>query len=182
MDVTAVVMVVAQWVHTLAAAFWVGGGIVYLLVVRPAAQRSEALRRSSGQASTGLRATLRRGSGRTEEGRTLAEEFRGLVDIAVIAMVITGVVLAFDRLTSQHTGVGYGATLGVKVALTLWMFWLAGVIRRRRPRAPATSDAPVAARSGWRRFTDAANQVVIIGVVVFLLSTVMQALFERALR
>ena len=29
---------------------------------------------------------------------------------------------------------------------------------------------------------DSANQVVIIGVVVFLLSTVMQALFERALQ
>ena len=163
MDVTAVVLVIAQWVHTLAAAFWVGGGLVYLLVIRPANRR----------------AALRRGSGRAEGGgQTLADEFRGLVDIAVIAMVITGVVLAFDRLTSQHAGVGYAAVLGAKLALTLWMFWLAGVIRRRRPR-PAAS--PGATRPGWRQLMDAANQVVIIGVAVFLLSTVMQALFERAL-
>ena len=164
MDVTAVVLVIAQWVHTLAAAFWVGGGLVYLLVIRPANRR----------------ATLRRGSGRAEGGgQTLADEFRGLVDIAVIAMVITGVVLAFDRLTSQHAGVGYAAVLGAKLALTLWMFWLAGVIRRRRPRPAAAS--PGATGTGWRQLMDAANQVVIIGVVVFLLSTVMQALFERAL-
>ena len=174
MDVTSVVLVIAQWVHTLAAAFWVGGGLVYLLVIRPADRRRAALsqaqdgplRPGSGQASTG--------SGRAE---TLADEFRGLVDIAVIAMVITGVVLAFDRLTSQHAGVGYAAVLGAKLALTLWMFWLAGVIRRRRPR-PAASAA---SGTGWRQLMDAANQVVIIGVVVFLLSTVMQALFERAL-
>ena len=158
MDVTAVVLVVAQWLHTLAAAFWVGGGVVYLLVIRPAARRAEV------------------------GGRTLADEFRGLVDIAVITMVITGVVLAFDRLTSQHAGVGYAAVLGAKLALTLWMFWLAGVIRRRRPRAATASQAAAAPRTGWRQFMDAANQVVVIGVVVFLLSTVMQAVFERALQ
>ncbi len=158
MDVTAVVLVIAQWVHTLAAAFWVGGGLVYLLVIRPAARRAEG------------------------GGQTLADEFRGLVDIAVIAMVITGVVLAFDRLTSQHAGVGYAAVLGVKLALTLWMFWLAGVIRRRRPRPATAPRAAAAPRTGWRQLMDAANQVVVIGVVVFLLSTVMQALFERALQ
>ena len=162
MDVNAVVLVIAQWVHTLAAAFWVGGGLVYLLVIRPAA-RGEALRQVQGERT----------------GQTLADEFRGLVDIAVIAMVVTGVVLAFDRLTSQHAGAGYAAALGVKLALTLWMFWLAGVIRRRRPRPAAPPSPP---RTGWRQLMDSANQVVIIGVVVFLLSTLMQALFERALQ
>ena len=158
MDVSAVALVIAQWVHTLAAAFWVGGGLVYVLVIRPLTRQA--------------------GSG----GQTLADEFRGLVDIAVIAMVITGVVLAFERLTSQHTGVDYAAVLGAKLALTLWMFWLAGVIRRRRPLPASTRATSAAPRSGWRRTMDSANQVVIIGVVVFLLSTVMQALFERALQ
>lgn len=172
MDVTAVVLVIAQWVHTLAAAFWVGGGLVYLLVIRPADRRRAALSQAQDGPSTG--------SGQAE---TLADEFRGLVDIAVIAMVITGVVLAFDRLTSQHAGVGYAAVLGAKLALTLWMFWLAGVIRRRRPPPSAASEGAAAApRTGWRQLMDAANQVVIIGVVVFLLSTVMQALFEHALQ
>ena len=97
-------------------------------------------------------------------------------------MVVTGVVLAFDRLTSQHAGVGYASVLGAKLALTLWMFWLAGVIRRRRPRPAAAGRSTAAPRTGWRQFMDAANQVVVIGVVVFLLSTVMQALFERALQ
>lgn len=157
MDVSAVVLVIAQWVHTLAAAFWVGGGLVYLLVIRPAARQA--------------------GGG----GQTLADEFRSMVDIAVITMVISGVVLTFDRLTLQHAGVGYAATLGAKLALTLWMFWLAGVIRRR-PRPSARRQATAAASSGWRRFMDASNQVVAIGVVVFLLSTVMQSLFEHALR
>ena len=157
MDASAVVLVIAQWVHTLAAAFWVGGGLVYLLVLRPAGRRAEA---QGG-------------------GQTLAAEFRNLVDIAVIAMIITGVVLAFDRLTSQHTGAGYAAALGVKVALTLWMFWLAGVMRRRRPPPLPGNDTPPA-RTRW--LLDAANQVVLIGVVVFLLSTLMQALFERALQ
>ena len=124
MDVSAVALVIAQWVHTLAAAFWVGGGLVYVLVIRPLTRQA--------------------GSG----GQTLADEFRGLVDIAVIAMVITGVVLAFERLTSQHTGVGYAAVLGAKLALTLWMFWLAGVIRRRRP--PPSLDTSNLCRSPIR--------------------------------
>ncbi|MDE2901031.1 MAG: CopD family protein [Chloroflexota bacterium] len=165
MEVTDVVLVIAQWLHTLAAAFWVGGGLVYLLVIRPAA-RGEALRQAQGERT----------------GQTLADEFRGLVDIAVIAMVVTGVVLAFDRLTSQHAGAGYAAVLGVKLALTLWMFWLAGVIRRRRPRPASQPAPPPPPRTGWRQLMDSANQVVAIGVVVFLLSTLMQALFERALQ
>ena len=124
MDISAVALVIAQWVHTLAAAFWVGGGLVYVLVIRPLTRQA--------------------GSG----GQTLADEFRGLVDIAVIAMVITGVVLAFERLTSQHTGVGYAAVLGAKVALNA-VDVLAG--RRHSPaKASAGLDSSNLCRAPFR--------------------------------
>jgi uncharacterized membrane protein len=153
------------WIHTIAAVAWVGGSLFYHFVLRPASRKGSDASSSSA----------------------IANEFRALVGTAVMVLIITGVVLAFDRLTSKYTDVSYVSVLGIKVGLSLWMFWLAGVLqKRRRSRANASlteeerSSLPLTGRA--QRVFSSANLIAIIGIIVFLLSDLLQALFEDALK
>jgi uncharacterized membrane protein len=147
-----------RWIHTIAGVAWVGGSLFYLVVLRPASKKSGSdIAGSSG----------------------VANEFRSVVDTAVMILIITGVVLAFDRLTSKYTDVTYVSVLGVKVALSLWMFWLAGVLQKRRR---SRVDAPSLEAGRAQRVFSSANLIVIIGIAVFLISDLLQSLYEDALK
>jgi uncharacterized membrane protein len=148
-----------RWIHTIAGVAWIGGSLFYLFVLKPASKKS-------GSDAVG--------------SESIATEFRAVVDTTVMVLIITGVVLAFDRLTSKYTDVAYVSVLGVKVVLSLWMFWLAGVLQKRRrtqSAAPITGD-----ETKPNRAFSSANLIAIIGIIVFLLSDLLQALFEDALK
>ena len=98
-------MLVVRWVHTLAAVLWVGGSLLYLLALRPSLRLE--------------------GEGVASVSRRIALEFRGLVDTSIVVLVLTGVVLSFDRLSSPFVEVPYGLALGIKVVLSVSMFLLA---------------------------------------------------------
>ena len=148
-----------RWIHTIAGVAWIGGSLFYLFVLKPASKKS-------GSDAVGNTA--------------VANEFRAVVDTAVMVLIITGVVLAFDRLISKYTDVAYVSVFGVKVVLSLWMFWLADVLqkrRRTRTATPITGD-----ETKPNRAFSSANLIAIIGIIVFLLSDLLQALFEDALK
>ena len=151
-------ILVVRWIHTIAGVAWIGGSLFYLYVLRPASKKS-----TNDLASY----------------TAIASEFRAVVDTAVMVLIITGVVLAFDRLTSKYTDVTYVSVLGVKVVLSLWMFWLAGVLQKRR-RAKAVASSSGVGRT--QRVFSSANLIAIIGIIVFMLSDLLQALFEDALK
>ena len=155
-----VFLLVVRWLHLVSAAAWVGGSLFYLLVLRP------ALRRSGDS------------SGVTESA---AVEFRALVDTSMLVILVTGIILTFNRLTPGVVGVPYVVVLGIKIVLSLWMFVLA---RGRRRQMPYPTDRTPPAAGGWRRFARAVsgyNTIVILGIVVFLLSDLLKVLFEIAL-
>ena len=106
-----------RWTHAIAAVAWVGGGIFYWFVLRPA---------------------IRRGALSPEAARFAGVEFGKIVMLAMWTLVVTGGALFFARLSEPTSTVPYGVVLAVKVSLSVWMFFLA---RDRRVRPPA-SDAP----------------------------------------
>ena len=87
-------------------------------------------------------------------------------------------------MTPGVVGVPYAATLGVKIALAVWMFILARGRRRRtailemyrEPNAPAKTwmQKTLRAASGY-------NIILILGIIVFLLSDLLKVLFEMAI-
>lgn len=164
MGVGDVFLLVVRWLHLLSAAAWVGGSLFYLLVLRPALRRSP-------QSSGGLNAAA-------------ASEFRALVDTCIFVLLATGVILTFNRLTPGVVGVPYVVTLGIKIALSVWMFLLALGRRRRTALLDAYREAPspVSTRSEKvARAFSGYNTIVILGIVVFLLSDLLKVLFELAL-
>ena len=160
-----VFLLVVRWIHLTASVAWVGGGIFYMFVLRP------ALRKSNG-------------AGRSIN-RDTAAEFRVLVDVCFFLILVTGISLTFDRLSVGITGPGYVAVLGVKIVLSIWMY----VLARSRRRRSALLDAyrqqpspPSGTLSKVIRTLAGYNTVVILGVVVFLLADLLKTIYEAALQ
>jgi len=171
------ILVAIRWGHALAAVAWVGGGMFYILVLRP---------------------SLRRRPASPETRQDIGTEFRGLVNTAIGVLLVSGAVLAVSRLTSDAVTIPYVAVLAVKVALALYMFYVVRFLRRRAypeensPIPPFAKACPERSRrGGWGGFCSwwsrarglltSTNGVLIAGVVVFGLSDVLDLLFEKAL-
>lgn len=98
--------------HALAATFWLGGGVYYLVALRPALRsRPESAREFGAEAQ-----------------RAFGEWAR----VATLVMVATGVVLTFDRLSAGRGGLTYAALLALKIVAAAAAFWFAGVRPARR--------------------------------------------------
>ena len=151
-----VLLLIVRWAHAIAAVAWVGGGIFYWVVLRPA---------------------LRTEGVPPAVARVAGAEFGGLVALAAWTLVVTGFVLVFARLSEPAADVPYGAVLALKIALSVWMFLLVS----GRRRGARTGSAP---RGRLRTAANAlgnVNTTVVLGVVVFGLSDVLRLLFERNL-
>ena len=137
--------------HLLAGGIWVGGSIVYLVVITPA---------------------LRLGKAAPEVSALAGGLFRRLVNVCMVTLLFSGVYLTVDRLTATTIGVAYLVTLGVKIALALAMFTLAALLAQeaRRP-----------ARRRGRLWRDAPRWILALGIVVFLLGATLVGLFETGL-
>ena len=97
MNVLDWILLAIRWGHALAAVAWVGGGIFYLMVLRPAIQQARGLP--------------------AETGKAIGVEFRGLVSTAIAVLLLTGVILSASRLTVDVVTSPYVAVLVVKIVL-----------------------------------------------------------------
>lgn len=158
MDLTGPFQVFILWAHAMAAVAWVGGSLFYAAALNPALERV----------------------GRTPERQSLLAavgvEFRDVVRLSILVFVITGVILAVTRLSQPRVTVAYVAVLAVKVALSLWMFWLAG--RVGKPSAPGGSGSLARFRASW--WARPQYLILEIGTVVYFLSVVLRVLFDQS--
>ncbi|MDP6453976.1 MAG: hypothetical protein QF898_11750 [SAR202 cluster bacterium] len=163
MSISDLFLLVVLWVHLVSATAWVGGSIFYLFVLRP------ALRKSS--------------EGGREVNIATADEFRALVDTTIFVLLATGIILTFNRVTPGVIGVQYVAVLGLKIALSIWMFILARDRRRRTAMLEMYRERPEPPSGFLRKALRAVsgyNTIVILGLVVLLLADALGVLFEIA--
>ena len=150
-------MLLVRWVHAIGAVAWIGGSAFFAFVLRPVELANPDL----------VRPVL----------RSIGPVYRELVDIAVIAIIVSGLVLMFDRLTGNDASPAWVIVLGVKLALALWMFYLVWRFRQSDFN-PADRPAGISARLSW---LVGYNAMVFLGVIVFLLASLMQVLFETTI-
>lgn len=130
----------------MAGVAWVGGSLFYLLVLQPAIKE-----------------------GRAEIDR----RFGDVVQLSILTLLVTGAIITFDRLQLEP-GPGYAITLGIKIALAIWMFVLAQDLanrgRRRLIERRLGSDAPPQRRAtpSWL--------VLALGMAILLLSDVLKVI------
>jgi len=157
MNVLDWILVLIRWSHALGAVAWVGGGIFYLMVLRPA---------------------LRRTPIGAEASRSIGAEFQSLVNTGIAVLLITGAMLSASRLTQDTISTAYVVVLAIKVALALYMFYVVRFLR------PQVYPEEAAANGGWRRIRDrltGTTALLLLGVLIFGLADVLAALFESSL-
>ena len=153
MSLNDILFLAMRWIHNLAAVAWVGGGIYYLLILRPRLRRSPS-----------------------DDNLNPGRDYLSLVNTAFGVLLVTGAVLTFHRVTSGFIGVPYVAVLAVKIFLAFCMFGLVRFLPNRRSK---DNDSPT---RRWIPYVSNATAVVILGVIVLLLADVLSSLFEQGLK
>ncbi len=138
--------------HVLAGATWVGGSMMYLVVVVPA---------------------LRLGGPAPAVAAQVAALFKRMVNICVGVLLLTGAYLTVDRLSQTTLGLPYVIVLGLKIIAALFMFILAMYLAQSNIRRLAKRNT---------RIAKVAPQLMLaLGILVFLLGALLNSLFEAAL-
>lgn len=144
--------VIVRFAHTLAAAAWVGGSILYLVVVLPA---------------------LRSGGPAPAVAAQVAALFRRLTNICIGVLLLSGAFMVFDRLTQTTLGLPYLIVLCLKIVSAIAMFILAIYLGQSNIRRLAKRST---------RFSKAAPQLMLaLGIFVFLLGALLNQLFEATI-
>jgi uncharacterized membrane protein len=159
MNVLDWILLAIRWGHALSAVAWVGGGIFYLMVLRPAIRRTQGLP--------------------SDTGRAIGVEFRGLVSTAIAILLLTGVILSVSRLTEDTVTSPYVVVLVVKIVLALFMFYVVRFMRQ-----DSYPEDPELGNSRWQRLSGrltGTTALLVTGVVVIGLSDVLDGLLESAL-
>lgn len=149
-DVLGIILLVIRWAHALAAVVWIGGSLFMLLAGRPALRTAD---------SGGL------------VGRALATEFRPIVVTAIAVLIVSGVILTVDRLTSDAAGMAYTVVLVAKILLAVYAFAVAWLLPRRRDRPSGGISGAITGPAA----------LTIAGVLVIGLADVLTWLFEKGL-
>jgi putative copper export protein len=135
-------------VHIVAGAVWLGGSVVYLLVIVPALRLSKA---------------------EPVVASAMGDLFRRVVGVCMVALLLSGVFLIVDRLSSTSVGTAYVIVLVVKIAVSLAMMVLA-VLQAQEARRR------ISRRS--RLWYLAPRWILGLGIVAFLLGATLTGLFE----
>ena len=153
---------IIRGLHVTAAILWVGGGLVYLLVVRPA-----FLRQPPGQILPAIQQRL-----------------RDLTEVCILVALVSGIILTFDRLTSANLPLSYLGVLGLKLGIVAWMaiiawnVWEQGALRRLT-RKRGRGAPPRAGRSQLRSLaTDPALQAA-LGIAALVLAEFLRVIAAR---
>ncbi|MBX5451756.1 CopD family protein [Thermogemmatispora sp.] len=144
-------LLIMRLAHILAAAAWIGGSVMYLVVVQPALHLAPA----------------------PELAAKIAARFRRLVNGCVGLLLVSGAFLTVDRLTETRLGLPYLLTLGLKISLALCLFALAFYLGQSPIRRLA--------RRSSRFAQVAPRLMLALGVVVFALGALLNMLFETSL-
>ena len=147
MNVPSIARLLLRVAHALAAVAWLGGGVYYVLALRP------QLRGADEQARAVARQAQR--------------EFGEWASVATLVLVATGVALMFDRLTDGRGTLAYVLLLTVKVAAALAAFWLAGSLGRRRTVRRAAR--PLGIDRSWL--------ILALGTVAFVIGVALASIY-----
>ncbi|MBA2286563.1 MAG: hypothetical protein H0W02_13880 [Ktedonobacteraceae bacterium] len=140
---------IVRTAHTLAAAGWVGGSMLYLVAVLPA---------------------LREAGPAPAVAAKIAALFRRMVNLCIAVLLLSGAFLTFDRLTQTALGWPYLVVLGLKIILAIGMFVLAVYIGQ--------SDVRRLAKRRTSLSRAAPRLMLALGMLIFLLGALLNSLFE----
>ncbi len=150
-------LMLVRWIHAVSAVAWIGGSIFFAFVLRPVSVANPGV----------MRPVM----------GSIGNVYRELVDASIIAIVVSGVIMMFSRLTGDDASVAWFIVLGVKLVIAFWMFYM--VWRFRQTSFQSAGGTGIFSRLSWLL---GYNALVAFGVIVFFLATLLRELFEAGIR
>lgn len=169
-DLFDILTLAVRWVHAISSVMWIGGSVFYLVVLRPALRDAD---KSGGMPSRLV-------------SRLVALHFREWVHVSMIALLVSGAILTFDRLTEPTVSALYIGALAAKIAIAFWLFGIGTATYRKRliERAHEAQDIERSRRntiSHWFRPLASPSMIVYGGLIVILLSDLLNTAFEKGI-
>ena len=157
LDLIEIFLLIARWIHAIAAVAWIGGSVLFAFVLRPVGKlEPEAMGRIMPH---------------------VGRYYRVMVDLSIVAIIFTGILLTLDRLADEAATATYGAVLGVKLGVALLMFIQMWNLRQSGGRG---RDGPRwVQKFSWLL---GYNALVFMGVIVYFLANLLAVLFDDSLR
>ncbi len=153
LDLSAWLMLIVTYAHGVAAIAWLGGSVLHAFALQPLALA----------APTQMRPAM----------SLIGPAYREIVDISIVTLIVSGLLLMFYRVQSDAATVAWVSVLAVKLALATGMFYI--VWRQRRSKDDKQESRGLASRMlGY-------DALLAIGMVVFLLATLLRQLVEKAI-
>ncbi|QBD81218.1 hypothetical protein EPA93_36680 [Ktedonosporobacter rubrisoli] len=143
---------IVRAVHILSATAWVGGSIMYQIVIGPA---------------------LREGGPAPKVAAGIADGFKRMINLCMGLLFLSGGYLVFERLSRTTLGLSYIVVLVLKVAGAIGLFVLALYL--------AQSNIRRLAKRSTRLSRVAPQLMLALGILVFVLGALLNALFEAAI-
>lgn len=169
-DVASVMISALRLAHSFAALIWLGGGVYFLVAIRPAqralAQQAEAQRDTTAGAPAAAPNAL---------VSAMQGSYAEWAQAATLIMLASGVILIVDRLAVLTDHLVYAVALGIKVlaaVIALWMTTVSGRRRRRATRRQSPGSGAAQPTVGVvRRYRT--EIIVALGVVSYALGVVL---------
>ena len=145
-----VILLLIRWIHAVSAVAWVGGGMFYLMVLKPATKGKPL---------------------DPDNASRIARDFRSLVYSVMALLLITGIILTASKLTSGKIEEIYVIVLALKIMLAGYMAFVVRFLRRHQyPETQPTSYGWV---SDIRLKLTNPTAVVVLGIIVFGIADVL---------
>ena len=139
-----VILLLIRWIHAIAAVSWVGGGIFYLIVLKPATKHIP------------LDPTL---------AHNIGEDFRHIVYSVMAILLVTGIILSTSKLADGNISLIYVLVLAIKIILAGYMFFVVRFIRSSYyPEIEADNSERLI---NLKMKLTGPTSVTVIGIVVF---------------
>ena len=161
MNIVNIFNIAVTWAHLISATAWVGGSIFWLIVLTPSIQKIPS-------------------NHQTEILRSISHEFKSVVDTSMFILLFTGAILTFNKITPGHIGSLYVLILGIKILLVSYLFYL---LRSRRNNFKMSQS--IGTKNTSRRkliiLTKKSNMIVLIGLIVYLISSILSSIFDASI-
>ena len=169
-DLFDILALIVRSVHAVSSVLWIGGSIFYLIVLRPALRDAEKAGAPPGRIVS----------------RLVALHFREWVHVSMIALLVSGAILTFDRLTEPTISALYIGALAAKIGIAFWLFGIGTATYRkklieRRHEAGDPEERKRHIASRWLQPLVSPSMIVYGGLVVILLSDLLNATFIKGI-
>ena len=158
MDLISWFHIAVRWAHFISASAWIGGGIFWLVVLRPAVKNDK--------------------SDDSRINKNVSSEFRSLVDTCLFVLLATGAVMTFDRLTPGTLGVSYLIVLAVKLSMVAVMFYMVRAKRQTAWDYKSLRNIRKNPKGSIFRVIAGYNLIIVLGLSVYLLSSLLRSMSE----